>query len=294
LTDASAQRCTDDVDARPLTRHEFDQFRQLAYDQFGLDLRPGKEQLVSARLSKKMRELKLRSYRDYYRHVTSDTTGEALAAMIDVLTTNHTGFFREAAHFDFLREIVLPEIRSRDALAFWSAACSSGEEPYTLAFSVLQELGTNCLPKLRILATDISNRILARAGKGIYPAERFREVSPKQLRSYLLRGVQGGKETYLVRQEIRSIVSFRRLNLMEQFPHDFVFPVIFCRNVMIYFDRPTQQQVVRRLAACLEPGGYLFIGHAESLNGLDIPLKYVRPAVYRKAGILDPHKGRGL
>lgn len=289
--DASAQILADDVDSHPLTEHEFEQFRKLAYDQFGLDLRPGKEQLVSARLSKRMRELNLRSYRDYYRYVTSDTTGEALAAMIDVLATNHTSFFRESAHFEFLRKVVLPEIKDRAALDIWSAACSSGEEPYTLAFSVLDELGINFLPRLRILATDISKRILAKAEKGIYPAERFREVSPMQLRQYLLRGAQDGKETYLVRKEIRSLVTFRRLNLMEQFPADFVFPAIFCRNVMIYFDRPTQQQVARRLAACLEPGGYLFIGHAESLNGLDIPLKYVRPAVYRKAGILDAHKG---
>jgi chemotaxis protein methyltransferase CheR len=284
----------DTVDARPLTEHEFEQFRRLAYDQFGLDLRPGKEQLVSARLSKKMRELNLRSYRDYYRHVTNDTTGEALAAMIDVLTTNHTSFFREAAHFEFLRKVVLPELKDRDSVHLWSAACSSGEEPYTLAFSILEELGGSSLSKLRILATDISNRILAKAEKGIYPAERFRDVTPMQLRQYLLRGAQGGKETYLVRKEIRSAVTFRRLNLMDSFPADFVFPVIFCRNVMIYFDRPTQQQVVKRLSACLEPGGYLFIGHAESLNGLDIPLKYVRPAVYRKAGALDRSKGQRL
>ncbi|HEX4773871.1 MAG TPA: protein-glutamate O-methyltransferase CheR [Bryobacteraceae bacterium] len=294
MTDASAQLLTGDIDARPLTQHEFEQFRKLAYDQFGLDLRLGKEQLVSARIGKKMRELRLRSYRDYYRYVANDTTGEALAAMIDVLTTNHTSFFREAAHFEFLRQVVLPEIRDRDALDFWSAACSSGEEPYTVAFSVLEELGANCLPKLRILGTDISNRSLAKAERGIYAADRFTDVSPIQLRSYLLRSIQSGKETYLVRKELRSAVSFRRLNLMEQFSQDFVFPVIFCRNVMIYFDRPTQQQVVRRLAACLEPGGYLFIGHAESLNGLDIPLKYVCPSVYRKAGILDPHKCRSL
>src|ERR1700759_3949515 len=139
--DAGTPILAESADARPLTQYEFEQFRRLAYDQFGLDLRPGKEQLVSARLSKKMLELDLRSYRDYYRHVTSDTTGEALAAMIDVLTTNHTGFFREAAHFEFLRKVVLPELKNRDSLHFWSAACSSGEEPYTLAFSVLEELG---------------------------------------------------------------------------------------------------------------------------------------------------------
>jgi chemotaxis protein methyltransferase CheR len=279
------------VDTSLLTPHEFEQFRKLAYDQFGLDLRSGKEQLVSARLGKKMRELNIQSYKDYYLHVIADTTGEALASMIDALTTNHTSFFREAAHFDFLRKTILPEIKARDTLHIWSAACSSGEEPYTLAFSILDELGMDFLPKLQILATDISNRVLANAQKGIYFAERFREVPATQLRQYLLRGTQGGKESYLIRKEIRSAVTFRRLNLMEQFSHGLLFPAIFCRNVMIYFDRQTQEDVVRRLAACLEPGGYLFVGHAETLNGLNIPLKYVRPAVYRRAGSLDPRKG---
>lgn len=274
----------DNADPRPLTSNEFEQFSKLAYDQFGLDLRPGKEQLVAARLGKKMRELNLVSYRDYYHHVTGDTTGEALAAMIDVLTTNHTSFFREAAHFDFLRKSLLPELKDRQEIQIWSAACSSGEEPYTIAFSVLEELGIGALAQLRILATDISNRVLAKAQKGVYAAERFRDVAPAQLRQYLLRGTDGGKESYLVRKDIRAAVSFRRLNLMEPYPAGVLYPAIFCRNVMIYFDRPTQEDVVRRLSACLEPGGYLFIGHAESLNGLDVPLKYVRPAVYRKPG----------
>jgi chemotaxis protein methyltransferase CheR len=285
--DTGAQILLGETETRPLTAHEFDQFRQLAYDKFGLDLKGGKEQLVSARLSKKMRELKVRSYKEYYRHVLDDTTGEALAAMIDVLTTNHTSFFREAAHFDFLRKTVLPEIKNRATVHIWSAACSSGEEPYTLAFSILDELGIGFLPRLQILATDISNRILARAQAGVYLAERFREVSAAQLRQYLLRGAQGGKESYLIKKEIRAAVTFQRLNLMERFSHGFKFPAIFCRNVMIYFDRQTQQDLVCRLVECLEPGGYLFIGHAESLNAIEVPLKYVRPAVYRKAGSLD-------
>ena len=208
--------------------------------------------------------------------------------MIDVLTTNHTSFFRESAHFDFLRKTVLPDVKNRASLNIWSAACSSGEEPYTLAFSILDELGIAFLPKLHILATDISNRVLAKAREGIYLAERFHEVSAVQLRQYLLRGAQSGKESYLIKKEIRAAVTFSRVNLMEPFSHGLKFPAIFCRNVMIYFDRKTQQNLVCRLTACLEPGGYLFIGHAESLNALEVPLKYVRPAVYRKAGALDP------
>ena len=273
---------TNESEIRPLTAHEFDQFRQLAYDEFGLDLRPGKEQLVSARLAKKMRELHLHSYRDYYQHVVADKSKEALVAMIDALTTNHTSFFRELTHFDFLRHTILPTLRTRDRIAIWSAACSTGEEPYSILFSLLDELGPASLPRINILATDISTRVLATAKRGAYPAERFRDFPPQQLRHYLLRGDQQWKNWYLVKKEIRAAVSFQRFNLMECIPHASTFPVIFCRNVMIYFDRLTQQNLVQRLAGHLEPGGYLMIGHAESLNGIEHSLQYIRPAIYRK------------
>jgi chemotaxis protein methyltransferase CheR len=269
---------------RPLTGREFDQFRKLAYDTAGIDLQAGKEQLVSARLNKKMRELKLRSYAEYYDFVTGDKTGEALISLIDVLTTNHTSFFREMAHFEFLRRDVLPDLKQRDQITIWCAASSTGEEPYSIAFSILEELGMEALPRLQVLATDISTRVLATAKKGVYPVERFREFAPQQLRQYLLRGDGKWKDWYQVRKEIRAAVRFERLNLMDDFTHPAHYPVIFCRNVMIYFDRPTQERVVRRLSQSLEPGGYLLIGHAESLNGLQQPLQYVRPATYRKPG----------
>jgi len=269
-------------DVRPLTAHEFEQFRKLAYEKVGIDLRPGKEQLVSARLGKKMRELHLHSYKEYYRHVQDDKSGEALIAMIDALTTNHTSFFREIAHFEFLRKTILPGLRNRDRISIWCAASSTGEEPYSIAFSVLDELGMEALPRLQITATDISTRVLTIAKRGAYPAERFRDFPPQQLRSYLLRGEQKWKDWYLVKKEIRAAIAFDRLNLMDDFIHAGPFPVIFCRNVMIYFDRPTQENLVRRMSHYLEPGGYLLIGHAESLNGTNHSLQYIRPAVYRK------------
>ena len=271
-------------DFRPLSTREFDQFRKLAYDIAGIDLHPGKEQLVSARLSKRMRELKLRTYEDYYKYVTGDKTGDALIGLIDALTTNHTSFFREIAHFEFLRQNILPELKRRQQILIWSAASSTGEEPYSIAFSVLDALGMEALPRLQILATDISTRVLASAKKGMYAAERFREFPPQQLRQYLLRGEGKWREWYQVRKEIRAAVRFERLNLMEDFRQPVQYPVIFCRNVMIYFDRPTQERVVRQLSRYLEPGGYLLVGHAESLNGLKQPLQYVRPATYRKPG----------
>jgi chemotaxis protein methyltransferase CheR len=266
-----------------LSAREFEQFRALTHQKFGLDLPDGKQQLVASRLGKKMKELNLSSFHAYYHHIVEDRTGDALTAMIDALTTNHTSFFRESTHFDFLRRTVLPSLRSRRPLAIWSAACSSGEEPYSLAFSLFDELGPESLSRFRILATDISTRVLGLGQAAVYPAERFHGVSPDQLRRYVLKGEGKYKDKFMVKKQFREVIEFRRLNLMEDISHLGQFPVIFCRNVMIYFDRATQQDLVNRLAECLEPGGYLFIGHAESLGGIDQPLNYVQPAVYRKS-----------
>jgi chemotaxis protein methyltransferase CheR len=265
-----------------LSARDFDQFRVLAHSKFGLDLPDGKQQLVAARLGKKMRELNLDSFQAYYRHVVEDRTGEALTGMIDALTTNHTSFFRESAHFDFLRKTALPAIRSGNEIRVWSAACSTGEEPYSIAFSLFDELGPESFSRVRIVATDISTRVLKTAQMAIYPADRFNGVSPADLRRYVLKGEARHKDTFLVKKQFRSAVEFRRLNLMEDFSHFGKFAAIFCRNVMIYFDRETQRSLVNRLTAHIEPGGHLFIGHAESLGGIDQPLEFVQPAVYRK------------
>jgi chemotaxis protein methyltransferase CheR len=215
--------------------------------------------------------------------VQRDATGESLTAMVDVLTTNHTSFFREQQHFDYLRTTILPPLKSAGQIRIWSAACSTGEEPYSIAFTLLESLGMEAASRISILASDISTRVLASAQRGIYPAERFRSMAADQLRRHLLRGSEASKGFYLVRKEIQSLITFRRLNLMEDFSQVGQFHVIFCRNVMIYFDQKTQEQLVNRLTAQLEPGGHLLIGHAESLNGIDHPLRYVCPATYRKA-----------
>lgn len=191
------------TEIRPLTAREFEQIRRLAYEQFGLDLRDGKETLVSTRLGKKIRELNFRSFQEYYSHVVEDRTGESLIALIDALTTNHTSFFREPAHFEFLRRTILPGLRNRERIAIWSAACSSGEEPYSIAFCLLEELGEQAFAKIRILATDISTRVLASAQQGTYPAERFDDIPAHQLRRYLLRGEQRFCNWYRVKPEVR-------------------------------------------------------------------------------------------
>jgi len=268
--------------ARSLTAHEFETVRRLAYDKFGLDLKQGKEQLVSARLGKKIREGNFRSFRDYLNSVLADSTGESLIALIDALTTNFTSFFREQVHFEFLANKALPALRDRDTLEIWSAACSTGEEPYSLACTLLDALAGAPRPRVRITASDISTRALDAARAAVYSAERFHGLPTQWLRKYLLRGQGDWAGYYRVKPEIRNLIEFRRLNLIEAISHPRPFPLIFCRNVMIYFDKPTQEVVVNKLADWLEPGGYLFVGHAESLSGVRHSLQYVQPAVYRK------------
>ncbi len=265
-----------------LSASEFRQISRMAYEYAGLDLGDNKTQLVATRLGKKLRQMQLGSYGEYCRHVMEDGTGEALIGMIDALTTNHTSFLREQAHFDFLARDVLPQMSGGRRVTIWSAACSTGEEPYSIAFSVLEALGAEGASRVKILATDISTKALATAGQGIYPMDRMRGMPREWLSRYLLRGNGRWEGQCQVKRWVRELVEFRRQNLMESFAHVGPFEVIFCRNVMIYFDQTTQQDLVRRMAARLEPGGYLFTGHAESLNGLDHPLRYVKPAIYRR------------
>jgi chemotaxis protein methyltransferase CheR len=269
------------VDGEKLQPREFHLIRRMVYEKFGIDLE-GKEVLVAARLGKKMREQGLSSFKQYYEHVQKDTTGDALTTMVDALTTNHTSFFRETQHFDYLRKVILPELQPAGQIRIWSAACSTGEEPYSIAFTLMEELGQSASSRAHILATDISTRVLATAQRGLYPASRFQQVPVDRMRRHLLKGSGASTGDYMVKKETRALVEFQRLNLMEDFSSVGLFSVIFCRNVMIYFDRETQQSLVNRLAAQLEPGGYLLIGHAESLNGVEHPLKYLCPATYHR------------
>lgn len=274
-----------------LKTSEFRLISQLAHERFGLDLKGGKEALVTARLGKWLRKGGFKSFDEYYRHVLADTTGDALIGLIDSLTTNHTSFLREKAHFEFLNRAAVEEFREIRSIEIWSAACSSGEEPYTLAMSLSDTLARAGEKRrdFRILATDISTRVLGIAKRGVYEGERFRDLPDHWRKAYLLRGDGECKGLFKFKPEIVSRISFERLNLIQPFPHRRLFNVIFCRNVMMYFDKGTQQDIVNRLSACLEPGGYLFVGHSESLTGVEHDLKYVRPATYRKES-----PGRGL
>jgi chemotaxis protein methyltransferase CheR len=270
-------------DTVPVLRaSEFELISKLAYQHFGLDLSPSKQSLVSARLGKRLRELGLRSFREYYDHVTSDRTGAAMASMVDCLTTNHTSFFRELRHFDFLCETVVPELRSRSHIYLWSAACSSGEEPYSIAMSLLEQSHPEAETRVKIMATDISTRVLEKARCGTYTTDRVKEIPPLMLQRYLQKDHGTGAGSYTFKKNVRSMIEFRQLNLMDRLQDGRRYSVIFCRNIMIYFDKPTQQDLVHRMSAHLEDGGYLFIGHAESLNLISHELDYVSPAIYRK------------
>lgn len=267
-----------------LSSKEFAAISELARREFGVELGPGKEQLVAARIGKLMRRLHFSTFSDFYRHLQADHTGQSLTQLIDSLTTNHTSFFREQTHFDFLVERVFSDRSPDHPVRIWSAACSSGEEPYTIALIVQEYFGVRSQNAACILASDISTHALEIARSGKYPAQRLEQSFAPWLRKHLLRGEGRWEGWYRMRPEIVKMIEFQRINLIEPFPEVGFFDVIFCRNVMIYFSHQTQAQLVNRLAARLKPGGYLFVGHSETLTGIQHGLLHVQPAIYRKRG----------
>ena len=269
--------------APQLRRAEFEQIRSIVRQHLGIELRAGKEQFVAARLSKVLRAKGFESFHQYCRYVTGDKSGRALSSMADALTTNHTSLFREPAHFQFLRRWFATELRRNRIARIWSAGCATGEEPYSIASCAVDELGAETAARyVNILATDISTRALQTAARGVYPAARFEELSADWLSRHLLRGTGRWTGSYQFRPEIRSLVRFGQVNLAHTLPNLGTFSIIFCRNVLIYFDREMQERVINDLAQRLEPGGLLLIGHSEGLSGFDHPLTYVCPAVYQK------------
>ena len=267
---------------RALTDRTFEKIRKLIYEKAGIDLRQGKQTLVAARLGKKLRESGLKDYDTYLESVLADKTGESMIALIDALTTNYTSFLREPQHFQFLRHEILPAIAHRGKIDIWCAAASTGEEPYSLAFTMLDVLGPAAATQVNILATDISTRALATATQGIYPADRLAGAPREWLSRYMSPGQGKFQGFYQAKPAVRRMIHFRRLNLIEPFTHSGMFPLISCRNVMIYFDKATQQDLVNRMTNHLEPSGHLFIGHAESLSGIAHGLRFIAPAIYQR------------
>ena len=264
-----------------LNHHQFDAISRLIYAKCGISLKKGKEALVRARLMKRLRALQLKTIDDYMVYLDSDQGLDEIGTLVDVMTTNKTSFFREPAHFDFLIEAVIPQIRSR-RMRFWSAACSSGEEPYTLAMVLRETIPQVDRADVLILATDISHEMLTIARRGVYPQARTADIARPLLQKYFRAVRENGQNDYQAADDLKKMVRFGALNLMHRWPMRGPFNAIFCRNVMIYFDRPTQQTLVNRFWDLLEPGGYLFVGHSEGLSGIKHRFHYTKPAVYRK------------
>ncbi|MDQ8160048.1 MAG: protein-glutamate O-methyltransferase CheR [Gemmatimonadota bacterium] len=264
-----------------ITPKQFARVAQVLHEHAGIRMREGKEGLVRARLAKRLRLLGLPDFEAYLDFVEQEPSRREFAEMIDALTTNKTSFLREASHFDFLRDTVFPRLTG--PVRIWSAGCSSGEEPYTLAMLCHDSFADIATRDVRILATDLSHRVLATAKAGAYPAETMSDVPATWLQKYWsrVRDAQG-RDVWEAGKSLRRLVHFAKLNLMERWPMQGPFDVILCRNVMIYFDKATQQQLVDRYWALLRPGGYLFVGHSESLTGLTHQFRYVQPAAYVK------------
>jgi chemotaxis protein methyltransferase CheR len=268
------------LEFQPIAARDFERIRTLAYAKFGLNLTPAKQTLVSARIGKLLKEKGHNSFDEFWQGIESDRSGEALIGLINVLTTNFTSFLREPQHFEFLKSVIVPQFSSLSTFRVWSAACATGEEPYSIAFTLS---ALNPGRDTQILATDISTRALDHAKRGVYGSDQASALSPEWMRRFLLRGEGRSEGTFKVKPAVQQMIQYQRFNLLEDPLPRQKFAVIFCRNVMIYFDRPTKEKVVARLASVLEPGGYLFTGHSESLTGVAHPLAYVRPAIYRNA-----------
>ncbi len=281
-------------EATPLSTTDFHKLQQLIYEECGINLAPGKRIMVEARLRKRLKTLGISSLHEYCGYLFSEAGRRTeLVQMIDVITTNKTDFFRERGHFDYLVRETLPLLERATGAgvgrpcAFWSAGCSTGEEPYTLAMVLSDYSRVHQGPawSYSILATDISTQVLERARQGVYNEDLAAPIPAECRRRYLLRGKDPSKPLVRIVPELRSKVQFRRLNFMDaDFGIDDPLDVVFCRNVIIYFDREVQERVVGAIVRRLRPGGYLFMGHSETLNGLELPLQPVAATVYRRLG----------
>jgi chemotaxis protein methyltransferase CheR len=276
-----------------LSTRDFGRLCNLIYDKAGIRLGTEKKTMLEVRIKRRLKALALRSYAEYCDFLFAHQgLKEELIPLIDVVTTNKTDFFREPGHFNFLVEKALPELTARAGgrpLLIWSAGCSSGEEPYTLAMVLSEYAVTHPGFRFRILATDISTHVLEKAEMAVYSSDVVKPVPAALRRKYLMTGRTPGSTRVRVVPELRRLVEFRRLNFMDaDYGISEKADAIFCRNVIIYFDRQTQEQVLGKLARRLVPRGYLFVGHAETLHDMDLPLTPVAPALYRNVDARSP------
>lgn len=272
---------------KTLSDSDFKKLSDFIYTNYGIKLPLAKKIMLQSRLNARLKINDIDSYKEYTDFVLSGKGGEAeVINMVDLVSTNKTDFYRESAHFDFMKDFVLPEHYekfSERPLKVWSSASSSGEEAYTIAFVINEFLEGKRKFDYQIFGTDISTRILEKARLAVYPLERVDVVPLAQKRKYLLKGKDTTNPQVRIIPEIRSKTSFQRLNLMDNnYDVPGEFDIIFCRNVLIYFDRETQEKVITKLCRHLRVGGYFFLGHSESITGYDVPLKQLKPTMFQK------------
>ena len=263
---------------------DFEFIINLVYERSRIRLHDGKQQLIRARLGKRVRALGFDDLSTYCSHLRNRADEEEITHVVDALTTNFTNFLREKEHFDFMISTALPATLAPGQKRFlvWSAACSTGEEPYSIAFYLSHHYPLAQGWDWRIIATDISTKALGKAAEGIYPAERLSALPVDWQRAFFQKGFGKWEGHYRIKDALRSRIEFRHLNLLGEYPFTEPFHVVFCRNVMIYFDRQTQEELVRKQSRLLVPKGHLLIGHSESLTGLNTGLKCLRPSIYQK------------
>ncbi len=262
-----------------MSRQDFCRLKDLIYEKCGIKITDAKKTMLEARLHKRLRQLQMASFAEYCDHLFGSRGEEELPDMINQVTTNKTDFFREPAHFRYLADTLLPQLmQKKHAIAVWSAGCSSGEEPYTLAM-VLAEAGCD----FTVTATDVSTKVLDKARLAIYDEERVAPVPEPLKRKYLMASRDRTRRLYRVVPELRRRVRFRRLNFMDaDLGVRNEMDIIFCRNVIIYFDRATQERLLNKFCTCLAPHGHIFMGHSETLMGMNVPLEQVAPTIYQK------------
>ncbi len=269
---------------------EFQFIRHVIGENAGIVLGPNKRQLVQGRLARRLRELGLASYKAYCEHIR-DSGPEELVGLINALTTNVTAFFRENHHFEALASYMIPEALKRNhqtrRLRIWSAGCSTGEEPYCIAMVLTEALPTAERWDAKILATDIDSDVIATGQQGVYAVDRLSAVPAARLRRCFRKGIGMNAGQAMIQPDVARLVSFRTLNLQQSWPMSGPFDIIFCRNVMIYFDQATRERLVSRFATLLAPGGYLCLGHSESIHAGTAPFKLVGKTIYRKQGGAD-------
>lgn len=266
---------------------DFKNISNLVRDRCGINLHVGKQELVKARLGKRLRTLGLENWKQYLAYLKEDESGDEIISMLDAISTNLTYFFRENVHFEYLAQTVLPPLvanakKHGHKLRMWSAGCSTGEEPYSLGLVLSENIPAIEQWDIRILSTDISTKVLATAKRGVYDAERLRDLPLSLREKYFERFAHNGKPMCEVKPELRRMVYFARMNFMEPWPMRGPFDLIMCRNVMIYFARETREKMIHKFWELLTPGGTFFIGHSESLAGMKHNFKYIKPAIYRK------------